>query len=235
MSDLKLYRAKLKTRARIMREIPREQQGWWADVCAGKTLELRDAAEADLDRCNLGPAAPRDPADYLCENIERGSLVRRIAVAELTEITPRGLVAQHNETIALRARIKELEAELARRTQPEATAPAQDQQLVVATSTETGFFHVVISLNDGKRTLVLYDKQHSLNGDTVGVADVPAAALAYSANSLSAGDRVDAERYRAIRNRSPSELVITNLIGLRREDLDVKIDAILQSQKDNHG
>lgn len=126
MSELKLYRAKLKTRKQIMAEIPREQQGWWADVCAGETLYLRDATEADLERCNLGASAPRNVHEYLCENIERGSLVRRIAIAELTEIPERGLVAHHNESVRLTARIQELEAELARRTQPEATKPAQD-------------------------------------------------------------------------------------------------------------
>lgn len=126
MSELKLYRAKLKTRKQIMAEIPREHQGWWADVCAGETLYLRDATEADLERCNLGASAPRDVAEYLCENIERGSLVRRIAIAELTEIPERGMVAHHNESVRLNARIQELEAELSRRTQPEATKPAQD-------------------------------------------------------------------------------------------------------------
>ena len=55
-------------------------------MCPGKTLELRDATEEDLARCYLGVKASRNPADYLCENIKKGALVNRIAVAELTEI-----------------------------------------------------------------------------------------------------------------------------------------------------
>lgn len=81
-----VYRAKLKSRKRIMAEIPRESQGWWADVCPGRTLTLRDATTADLARCFINKGQTRDPADYLCEMPEDGALVRRIAVAELTEI-----------------------------------------------------------------------------------------------------------------------------------------------------
>lgn len=83
---MKVYRAKLKSRKRIMAEIPREQQGWWADVCPGETLELRDATESDLARCIIYEGQSRDPADYLCETFDRGALVKRIAVAKLTEI-----------------------------------------------------------------------------------------------------------------------------------------------------
>lgn len=86
---MKLYRAKLKSRKQIMAEIPREQQGWWADVCAGETLTLRDATAADVARCSINEGQSRDPADYLCEACERGSLVRRIAIKELTEIPDR--------------------------------------------------------------------------------------------------------------------------------------------------
>ena len=82
----KLYRVKLKSRKRIMAEIPREQQGWWADVCPGKTLTLRDATKSDLARCCINEGQSRDPADYLCEPFDGGSLVRRIAIATLTEL-----------------------------------------------------------------------------------------------------------------------------------------------------
>lgn len=170
MSDLKLYRAKLKTRARIMREIPREQQGWWADVCAGKTLELRDATEADIERCNLGKAAPRDPSEYLCENIERGSLVRRIAVAELTEIPARGLVAHHNESVRLKARIQELEAELSRRTQPEATAPAPEQRIADALA-ELASAQKPLDADVSK---IIFDNMWALYGDEFGAKIAPA-------------------------------------------------------------
>lgn len=79
-----IYRAKLKTRKQMEQDIPRNELGWWHDVCPGQTLELRDATAADLARCNLREGTSRDPADYLCENFERGSLVSRKAVAVLT-------------------------------------------------------------------------------------------------------------------------------------------------------
>lgn len=75
--------AKLKQRRRIDREIPRQQQGWWADVCPGKTLTLRDATEADLARCYLREGSSMEPADYLCELPPDGALVSRIGVASL--------------------------------------------------------------------------------------------------------------------------------------------------------
>ena len=82
---MQTYTATIKSRARIDAEIPRERQGWWADVCPGKTLtNLRDATAADIARCCLLPASSHDPADYLCENFDGGSLVNREAIAELT-------------------------------------------------------------------------------------------------------------------------------------------------------
>jgi len=80
---MQTYRAKLKSRKQIMAEIPREQQGWWADVAGGQTLILRDAWPEDLDRCFLNEKASREPADYLCETFEGGCLVRRIAIEKL--------------------------------------------------------------------------------------------------------------------------------------------------------
>jgi len=83
---MKTYRAKLKSRKQIMAEIPREQQGWWADVAGGQTLILRDAWPDDLARCFLNEQASRDPADYLCETFKGGCLVRRIAIEKLEVI-----------------------------------------------------------------------------------------------------------------------------------------------------
>lgn len=79
-----IYTAKLKTRREMERDIPRNELGWWHDVCPGQTLELRDATEEDLARCHLREGVSRDPAHYLCENFERGSLVSRKAIAVLT-------------------------------------------------------------------------------------------------------------------------------------------------------
>lgn len=80
---MQTYIAKLKQRRRINREIPRELQGWWADVCPGKTLQLRDATDEDIARCYLRNGSSRDPDDYLCELPDDGWLVARFAVAKL--------------------------------------------------------------------------------------------------------------------------------------------------------
>lgn len=82
-----IYTAKLKTRKEMERTIQRGLLGWWHDVCAGQTLELREATPEDLARCSLKEASSRNPADYLCENIDRGSLVLREAIAVLTPWT----------------------------------------------------------------------------------------------------------------------------------------------------
>lgn len=82
-----IYRAKLKTRKQMERDIDRADLGWWHDVCPGQTLELRDARPEDLARCSLREGRSRDPADYLCETFERGSLVHRKAVATLTPVS----------------------------------------------------------------------------------------------------------------------------------------------------
>jgi len=80
---MKTYRAKLKSRKQIMAEIPREQQGWWADVAGGQTLILRDAIPDDLERCIINEGQSRNPDDYLCETFKGGCLVKRIAIAKL--------------------------------------------------------------------------------------------------------------------------------------------------------
>lgn len=80
---MKTYTAKLKQRRRIDREIPRNIQGWWADVCAGKTMQLRDATDEDVARCYLREGSSRDAKDYLCEISENGSLIHKFAVARL--------------------------------------------------------------------------------------------------------------------------------------------------------
>lgn len=80
---METYRAKLKSRKQIMAEIPREQQGWWADVAGGQTLILRDAWPEDLERCIINEGQSREPDDYLCETSYRGALVKRIAIAKL--------------------------------------------------------------------------------------------------------------------------------------------------------
>lgn len=86
MAD-QLYRAKLKTRREMERDIPRNELGWWHDVCPGQTLKLRDATAADLARCHLREGTSRDPADYLCEPFEGGCLVSRRAVKVLTPVS----------------------------------------------------------------------------------------------------------------------------------------------------
>ena len=82
-----IYTAKLKTRREMDRTIQRGLLGWWYDVCPGKKLELREATHEDIARCSLREGSSRDPADYLCENFDRGSLVLREAIAVLTPWT----------------------------------------------------------------------------------------------------------------------------------------------------
>lgn len=81
-----MYRAKIKTKKQIHAEIPNQDHGWWRDVCAGQTLILRDATQADLDRCYINSASQRTADDYLCETFEGGCLVLRDAVAQLTPL-----------------------------------------------------------------------------------------------------------------------------------------------------
>lgn len=80
VGGLQVYRCKIKSRKQIDREIPREQQGWWADVAAGQKLLLRQAVQSDLDRCTLGGKRSRNPADYMCETHTGGSLVSKVAL-----------------------------------------------------------------------------------------------------------------------------------------------------------
>ena len=77
---LQVYRCKIKSRKQIGKEIPREQQGWWADVAAGQKLLLRQAVQSDIDRCTLGGKRSRNPDDYMCETQTNGSLVSKIAL-----------------------------------------------------------------------------------------------------------------------------------------------------------
>lgn len=77
---LQVYRCKIKSRKQIDKEIPREQQGWWADVAAGQKLLLRQAVQSDIDRCTLGGKRSRNPGDYMCETHTNGSLVSKVAL-----------------------------------------------------------------------------------------------------------------------------------------------------------
>ena len=77
---LQAYRCKIKSRKRIDKEIPRDQQGWWADVAAGQKLLLRQAVQSDIDRCHLGWYRSKNPDDYMCETQTDGSLVPKIAL-----------------------------------------------------------------------------------------------------------------------------------------------------------
>ena len=87
MSDLNArcptFTALIKQRRRIEREVPRRTQGWWADVCPGKTLQLRAASAVDIARCFIREGESRDPTDYLCELPADGALVHRSAISRL--------------------------------------------------------------------------------------------------------------------------------------------------------
>ena len=75
-----VYRCKIKSRKQIDREIPREKQGWWADVAAGQLIRLREATQADLDRSVLNEAHSKNPVHYMCETHTGGSLVSKMAL-----------------------------------------------------------------------------------------------------------------------------------------------------------
>ncbi|BBH13429.1 hypothetical protein [Chromobacterium haemolyticum] len=77
---LQVYRAKLKSRKQMERDIPPGMRGWWFDVSAGCELRLRQATQSDVDRCTLADEASRNQDDYMCEIFERGSLVSKIAI-----------------------------------------------------------------------------------------------------------------------------------------------------------
>lgn len=94
-----IYTAKLKTRKEMERTIQTGLLGWWHDVCPGQTLEVRDATAADLARCSLKPASSRDPADYVCENFDRGSLVLREAITVLTPWTEEAMEREVRKAI----------------------------------------------------------------------------------------------------------------------------------------
>ena len=81
---MQVYRAQLKTRAQMKRDIPEGQRGWWYDVAHGETLNLRQATQADIDRCTLNHDCSRSPSDYMCETFDRGSLVSKAAIAHIT-------------------------------------------------------------------------------------------------------------------------------------------------------
>ena len=80
MSDV--FECKIKSRSKIDKDIPRSEQGWWADVCYGKTLKLRKARESDLKRC-IG-CQGKDHTDYFCELPEDGSLIHKNAIESIS-------------------------------------------------------------------------------------------------------------------------------------------------------
>ncbi|ABO59840.1 hypothetical protein BSFA1_80710 (plasmid) [Burkholderia sp. SFA1] len=87
MNPPRIFRAKLKSRREMERDIPRNALGWWHDVCPGKTLYLRDATERDLARCIRNPGTSIEPTDYWCELPEDGSLVNKLAIKSLVEVS----------------------------------------------------------------------------------------------------------------------------------------------------
>lgn len=81
---INVHQVKLKTRKEMERTIPREKLGWWHDVCPGQRLTLRDATEADIARCTTRKGSSTNPADYLCELPDDGSLVNKLAIASMS-------------------------------------------------------------------------------------------------------------------------------------------------------
>lgn len=192
-------------------------------------------------------------------------------------------VHQHLAPLArnLELELAEVKAELARRTQPEATAPTAQimYQVKLPNSPQSAWFDAsedAYHLTSEGNRRILYsaapaqdlsaailaiplpetcylggdeaygDRVDGYTADQMRDLLKAAAALASSANALSAGDRVDAERYRYLRDHGVPEtdaeiekaLTVYQGVGLSSllpDELDAAIDAaILQSQKDGH-
>ena len=77
---MKTYKCKLKSRKQMEKEISRDKWGWWIDICPGKTLELREATQDDLNRCILDNFENPKPEQFMCEIPKRGSLVNKEAI-----------------------------------------------------------------------------------------------------------------------------------------------------------
>lgn len=128
---MQVYRAQLKTRAQMKRDIPEGQRGWWYDVAHGEILTLRQATQADLDRCTLNDACSRSPSDYMCETFDRGSLVSKAAIAHINpeQHTFAAIAAkQHPDDVAVDRFALAMKAKLAA-----APSPAQVDQSPVGT------------------------------------------------------------------------------------------------------
>lgn len=83
MSD-KHFTCKLKTRKQMDEAFGEDPLGWYYDVCHGDTLKLKQATQADLERC-IGTKG-KNPDGYMVEIFERGCLVDKRAIKKMTEI-----------------------------------------------------------------------------------------------------------------------------------------------------
>ncbi|WP_109479135.1 hypothetical protein [Paraburkholderia sp. C35] len=112
-----VYLAKLKTRKEMEQTIPRDEWGWWHDVCPGETLILRDATEGDFKRVTMNENTSTDPTDYLCETCERPALVSRKAVEWLSIMVPvthTGATVTRDNTMLTKAYAREVSEHEAR-------------------------------------------------------------------------------------------------------------------------
>lgn len=112
------------------------------------------------------------------------------------------------------------------RTQPEATKPAQDLSAAILEQAAQACDQQADGTNGAYRTACLQCAN--------AVRELRDAALASSSDALVGGDRVDAERYRHIRNNSRGDLY-SALYCNKAELWDSLIDFDIQAQKDGHG
>ncbi|WP_225547268.1 hypothetical protein [Chromobacterium violaceum] len=124
---LQAYRAKLKSRKQMERDIPPGMRGWWFDVSAGCELRLRQATQSDVDRCTLADKASSNPDDYMCEIFERGSLVSKIAI-EFMNAERNVFVAAPQPAQQIPSVIEEIAAERRRQIEVEGWTPEHDDQ-----------------------------------------------------------------------------------------------------------
>lgn len=67
------------SKAEMGRLLPDADRMWYWD-CNGQTLLVRPATADDLQRCNW----EGDPANYVCEDFEGGSVINRLTVKSYT-------------------------------------------------------------------------------------------------------------------------------------------------------
>lgn len=81
----KIFLCQMKSRAEMERDISPDLLGWWHDILPGKTLKLKEATQADIDRSWIRSKAPKSPESYLVEVHDKGCLILKEAIKSFKE------------------------------------------------------------------------------------------------------------------------------------------------------